>query len=428
LLGVVPLVVFGGLALPANAAVTPRFGSSTHAEAIVTLYADPTDPQWATVDSSQNVAGAIVNACDVAGNGPGCNNSDWTSEPTGWTTTVQNLNSAGISPLIYITTHNGANSISRLETEMSQAKSWWGITDPMFDEMVGDEGTANNGSGICTDGGANISCVSYYEQLYTYAVNEGAGAVMYNPGTFYGLSSSYIYGPDEILQGFEGDEATLRNNTDPAPSWASSYAKTQFSATISAGTSANLATDIQDAVTDQDAGYVYVDNEPEPPNYTTLPPFWGSEQSDLGNTSLSGSGPVLGQITASDNSAYCLDNANGSTTNGNKIQVWRCLGNYNQKWEYVPQSGGGHELVNSNGKCLDDPQDSTTNGTKVQLWICLGNPNQEWTQVASGGYTEYVNANGMCLDDTNDSKSNGIAVQVWRCLGDAAQQWDGPQG
>jgi len=142
LLGVVPLVVFGGLALPANATVTPEFGSSTHAEAIVTLYADPTDSQWATVDSSQNVAGAIVNACDSAGNGPGCNNSDWASEPTGWSTTVQNLDSAGITPLIYISTNNGANSISTLETEMSQAKSWWGITDPMFDEMVGDEGTA----------------------------------------------------------------------------------------------------------------------------------------------------------------------------------------------------------------------------------------------------------------------------------------------
>ena len=47
-----------------------------------------------------------------------------------------------------------------------------------------------------------------------------------------------------------------------------------------------------------------------------LPAFWGSEQSDLANTSLSGPG----QITASDNSGYCLDNANGSATNGNKIR------------------------------------------------------------------------------------------------------------
>ena len=134
-----------------------------------------------------------------------------------------------------------------------------------------------------------------------------------------------------------------------------------------------------------------------------------------------------GEITASGNSGYCLDNANGSTTDGNKIQVWQCLGDANQQWEYAAQSGG-HELVNSNGKCLDDPNDSTTNGTKVQLWTCLGNANQEWTQVASGGYTEYVNANGMCLDDTGDSQSNGTAVQVWQCLGDAAQKWDGPQG
>ena len=264
-------------------------GSGTHPLSIVTLYAPPSDAQWTTVeDSAPTVAGAIVNICDSAGNGPGCNNTDWTSQNTSWDATVSALQAAGITPLIYITTDNGTDSISTLETELSQAQQWWGITTPMFDQMTGTEGSANDGSGICTDGGADVTCQSYYQQLYDYAMSNGAQAVMFNPGTWYGMSPAFMYGPYEILQGFENSEATLDDNADPAPSWAGSYGPFQFSATVSAATQANLATDISDATADQDAGFIYEDDEAEPPNYATLPSWFAAFLTDLSSATLPG--------------------------------------------------------------------------------------------------------------------------------------------
>lgn len=260
----------------------PLPGSGTHPLSIVTLYAVPTDTQWTTVaDSAPTVADAIVNICDADGNGPGCDNSDWTSQNMAWNPTVSALEAAGITPLIYLTTDNGADSISALETELSQASQWWGITTPMFDQMAGTEGTANDGSGICTDGGADITCQSYYQQLYNYALSGGAQAVMFNPGTWYGMSPAFMYGPFEILQGFENSETTLEANSAPAPSWADSYGQFQFSATVSAASQPGLTTDVSDAMTDQHAGFIYEDDEAEPPNYGTLPSWFAAFLADL---------------------------------------------------------------------------------------------------------------------------------------------------
>ena len=401
---------------------------------IVTLYAPPTSTDWATVETSgPTVAGAIVNICDdpSTGNddGPGCNNTDWTAKNTTWDATVSALQTAGITPLIYITTDNGADAIATVENELSQAKQWWGIATPMFDQMVGTQGTANDGSGICTDGGANISCQSYYQQLYTFAMAGGAQAVMFNPGGWYGMSSAFMYGPDEILQGFENIETTLQKPTFPTPSWVDSYGQFQFSATVSEGTQPQLATDIADAATGQHAGFVYETEETAPPGYGALPPWFATFLTDLQGGSLTYPA-ALSPVQASHDSGYCLDNTGGSSANGNHIQVWKCLGNANQQWEYVPSLdgvSGQYQLQNSNGKCLDDPNDGAANGTKVQLWACLGNPNQEWTaHTVDGSFTEYVNANGLCLDNTGDAAKNGNRVQVWACNGDAAQSWSGP--
>jgi hypothetical protein len=412
-------------------------GAGNHPLAIVTLYAQPTDPQWTTADgSAAEVAGAIVNICiettinnQEVNVGPGCDNTDWPSKNTAWDTTVSALQTAGITPLIYVTTDNGADSISTLETELSQAKQWWGITTPMFDQMTGTEGTPGSPPDVCNDGGANISCQSYYQQLYNYAMSNGAQAVMFNPGTYFGLTPAFMYGPDEILQGFEGSEATLRGNANPAPSWAGSYGQLQFSATISGATQADLTTDIADAMADQHAGLIYENDETGTPDYATLPSWFSTLLSDLSAATLPDA-TALYEARASQKSNYCLDNTDGSTANGNHIQVWWCSHNANQRWEYVPSLNGvpgDHQLQNSNGKCLDDPNDSKVNGTKVQLWTCLGNANQEWSaRTVNGSYVEYVNPNGLCLDNTGNAKKDGNRVQVWACNGGAAQQWYGP--
>jgi hypothetical protein len=50
-------------------------------------------------------------------------------------------------------------------------------------------------------------------------------------------------------------------------------------------------------------------------------------------------------------------------------------GGANQQW--TAQNGA---LANpASGKCLDDPNGSTTNGTQLQIWSCSGASNQKWT-------------------------------------------------
>jgi Ricin-type beta-trefoil lectin domain-like len=36
-------------------------------------------------------------------------------------------------------------------------------------------------------------------------------------------------------------------------------------------------------------------------------------------------------------------------------------------------------VLRSNGLCLDDTGFSTTNGTRLQIWRCNGTANQQWS-------------------------------------------------
>jgi hypothetical protein len=121
----------------------------------------------------------------------------------------------------------------------------------------------------------------------------------------------------------------------------------------------------------------------------------------------------------------CLDVTNGGTSDGTKIQLWSCLsGDANQQWQ--PKSGGA--LVNpQSGKCLDDTGGSTTNGTQLQIYTCLGNANQRWTLPytvpSATGAINYQANTAKCVDDFNNSTSDNNKIQVWDCLGDSAQNW-----
>jgi hypothetical protein len=75
-----------------------------------------------------------------------------------------------------------------VESELQNAISWYGVSSPMFD------GTATSASEV-----------SYYQSLYNYAIANGAKTVMFNPGTI--APQSYMFGPNEVLQQFEGTEA-----------------------------------------------------------------------------------------------------------------------------------------------------------------------------------------------------------------------------
>jgi hypothetical protein len=130
-------------------------------------------------------------------------------------------------------------------------------------------------------------------------------------------------------------------------------------------------------------------------------------------------------VEASQDNGYCLDNTGNVASSGNKVQIWKCLGDAAQQWRFNPAT---HALVNQNGYCLDDPHDTNANGTQLQIWACLGDQAQTWDEVqAADDFTEYENlSTGVCLDNPADSTTNGTKAQIWSCLGDAAQHWDAP--
>jgi hypothetical protein len=131
------------------------------------------------------------------------------------------------------------------------------------------------------------------------------------------------------------------------------------------------------------------------------------------------SGGATGTIVSGLSSSKCVDNNNGSGTNGNKVQIWDCDGNTAaQNW-----------TVNSNGTltidggCMDITGAKYVNGTLIEWWPCNGGANQQWT--ASGG--AIVNPHsGMCLDDPASNTTNGTQLVLWTCNGGTNQKWSVP--
>jgi GH25 family lysozyme M1 (1,4-beta-N-acetylmuramidase) len=150
------------------------------------------------------------------------------------------------------------------------------------------------------------------------------------------------------------------------------------------------------------------------------------------------------------NGGKCLDDPNGSTASGTRLQVWRCLGNTNQRWTVVQdgtlringaclaeagtgngaavvlnvcdgtsaqrwQVGTNGQLANTaSGRCLDDPGWQTANGTLVQTWSCAGGANQHWIPAAAAAMPGIP---GKCIDDPGFNTTNGIRLDIWDCTG-----------
>jgi Ricin-type beta-trefoil lectin domain/Putative Ig domain len=114
----------------------------------------------------------------------------------------------------------------------------------------------------------------------------------------------------------------------------------------------------------------------------------------------------------------CLDDSGGSTTNGNKIDIWNCNGSNAQKWTL-----NANKTLSVLGSCLSD-RNYTGAGTKLVLWTCIGHKNEQWTHRSNG---EYVLAtNGLCLTDPSNSSVNGTQVQIRACKNFKDQHWSLP--
>jgi Ricin-type beta-trefoil lectin domain/Spherulation-specific family 4 len=448
--------------------------ASTEEHIISTLYAYPTLSSWQSVEASSSaVQYSIVDVCAPDGSGSGCNGNPADAVNADWTPTISALKAHGITPLYYISTNYGAIPAVTVEAELKQALSWYGTASPMFDTM--------QPSGTCSNGGSPLPCMTYYDDLYNYAVQIGAQAVVYNPGTTYGVTAQDMFGSKEIIQVFEGTSQAFE--TASFPSWMSSFPSTQFSATLSAGSAASVGTDVNDAVSDG-IGYFYEDDEAEPPNYATLPAFWNTEVSDVVATQSSPSPVPSSTPTPTQNPAptpspvqtpsptpratpkptplptpiptpampptplptpvpppspvsgpikniiesHCLDNWHSGISNGNKIDLYPCNGTGAQKWTipvYVPGRVQTGSIVNANGKCLSVSGNAVVSGTPVILWTCNGSAGQIW-RINKTNNTIVNPHSGLCLDDKHSVQTRGNEVWVYRCNGGNAQRWTTP--
>jgi hypothetical protein len=262
-------LVSSSLLLPVGNAAAAVPTSSEHI--ITTLYADPTLSSWTQVEASApTVSASIVDLCAADGTGSGCDGMPWKEQPpAAWTTTIANLQNAGITPLVYIATDYGdqgggsAFTVSTVESEVSQAVGWYG-----------------KNIGFMFDEGATTCALesSYYLPLYNYVKSvTSSGTVEINAGTVNSTMSCYMSATD-ILQVFEGTETSFQ--TAAFPSWMASYPARRFAATVSVGTSTGVGADVTHAA-GTGIGNVYVDDLPEPPNYATLPSFWSAEVADV---------------------------------------------------------------------------------------------------------------------------------------------------
>jgi hypothetical protein len=133
-----------------------------------------------------------------------------------------------------------------------------------------------------------------------------------------------------------------------------------------------------------------------------------------------GGGATTGPLHAV-GAGKCLDDPNGTTTQGTQQQIFTCNGLAAQTWTRTSSNqltitpGSGTTL------CLDASGRGTTNGTPVIIWACNGQTNQQWNLNANGTVTGVQS--GLCLDVSGASTANGARVQLWACNGQSNQQW-----
>jgi hypothetical protein len=114
----------------------------------------------------------------------------------------------------------------------------------------------------------------------------------------------------------------------------------------------------------------------------------------------------------------CLDDRFNSSTPGNApVQVWRCNGLANQKWQVMSDG-----TIRHNGLCLDAVGAGTANRTKVQLWSCTGGANQKWD--TRGWRIHYDNPHAVneVLDDPA-FRGSGTQQEIFSNNGGANQLW-----
>jgi O-glycosyl hydrolase len=127
-------------------------------------------------------------------------------------------------------------------------------------------------------------------------------------------------------------------------------------------------------------------------------------------------------------SGSCLDDTNGSTSNGTVLQQYTCgSGNDNQEWQFTVATGVYYEVTTYNLNMLawNVVNAGTSSGTDMQLWAYTAGLNEEFEPVLlSTGYYEFVDRNsGLCLNVPGGANTNGLQLQINTCSGSSSESF-----
>jgi hypothetical protein len=124
----------------------------------------------------------------------------------------------------------------------------------------------------------------------------------------------------------------------------------------------------------------------------------------------------------------CIDNRDGSSLNGNSIQIWECNNNQNQGWQDNDSRTGYYAFRNAGtGKCIDAYRGSQQ---YVVLWSCDGSSDQSFKVIRPVPSNleiykfESTRWPGNCLDIRYNSTANGALIWLHPCHDGNNQRWE----
>jgi hypothetical protein len=230
---------------PPSQPTTPVVASGCQSTFVPAYFYASSD--WAQAIDTRPVPGVMLLNVD---SGPG------TGPLSHFQTLTRQAQAAGITVLGYSSTEYGQRSISSVEADVRDYKSWYGVNGIFLDLTQGTSGE-----------------FSYYQQLSSYIHSQISGAdIWLNPGSFPEPSFMSIA---NVVMVFEGSYASYLS--DQVPSWVSQYSPSQFAHVIYATPQSDFASAVS-LSRSRRAGHLFVTDLPGSPNpYGSMPSYWSQE-------------------------------------------------------------------------------------------------------------------------------------------------------
>lgn len=127
-----------------------------------------------------------------------------------------------------------------------------------------------------------------------------------------------------------------------------------------------------------------------------------------------------GELQLGSDKSLCLNNNDGKATSANKVDIYTCNSNPDQKWTIDEISSNRFQLKDAAGTCLDD-NDNGGSGAKVITWGCNSSAHaQVWEWEASKLQNAYQT---VCVNDPYGAATSGTQLIMYGCTGTSNELW-----